>query len=182
MSETAGLWVCWSFAGIAILAGTFAALASDMKRAILSLWVAGLAVGGLYLTLGAELLAIVQWIVSTVSAISFFFFSVIFGQYRSTEQGRQWPRMVGAITTGAAVAGVLGWSSARMSHGFAADAVTQLVPESDLVSLGKLLTGSHFLALEILAVLLFMVLIGAGVIARPDELPGTFDPNKENTP
>ncbi|MGZ3698750.1 MAG: NADH-quinone oxidoreductase subunit J, partial [Bdellovibrionota bacterium] len=39
---------------------------------------------------------------------------------------------------------------------------------NDLLSIGKALTEEHMLSLEVLALTLFLVLIGAGVIARPE--------------
>jgi NADH:ubiquinone oxidoreductase subunit 6 (subunit J) len=162
------IWVCWSFGAVTLGAAAWAALAPDIRRAVLALWVAGLAAGGLYLTLGSELLAIVQWIVSTVTAISFLFFSVVFGQFRAVERPGRWARTGLAALAGFAVAALLGWAAVRMGHDPAPEEVTRLVPGSDLVSLGKVFTGEHFLSLEILGVLMFMVLVGAGVLARPD--------------
>ena len=78
--------VSWVFAVITLAAVFVAAFAGDIRRATLSLWVAGLAVGAVYLTLGAEVLAIVQWIVSTLVAVSFVFFSAMFGEYGSGER------------------------------------------------------------------------------------------------
>ena len=73
--------VCWAFAGLTLAAVLVATFVGDIRRAVLALWVAGLGVGAVYLTLGAEVLAVVQWIVSTLVAISFIFFSAMFGEY-----------------------------------------------------------------------------------------------------
>ena len=43
--------ISWVFAGITLGAVIFSAFAHDMRRAVLTLWVAGLSIGGLYLTL-----------------------------------------------------------------------------------------------------------------------------------
>src|SRR3954464_12118565 len=69
------------FSGITLAAVCMATFVRNMRHAILALWVAGLGVGAVYLTLGAEFLAIIQWIVSTLVTISFVFFSVMFGEY-----------------------------------------------------------------------------------------------------
>src|ERR1700756_4739407 len=69
------------FAGITLSAVLMATFVNHTRRAILSLWVAGLGVGAMYLTIGAEFLAIIQWIVSTLVTISFIFFAVMFGEY-----------------------------------------------------------------------------------------------------
>src|SRR4051812_40757209 len=69
----------WVFASLTFISAAFASFAPDLRRSNLALWVAGLSAGALYLTLGAELLAVVQWIVSTLVAISLLFFSSMYG-------------------------------------------------------------------------------------------------------
>ena len=58
-------WIC---SALAVTAAAFAAFVRDLRRAVLALWIASLAVGGVYLSLNAELLAVVQWIASTLVA------------------------------------------------------------------------------------------------------------------
>ncbi len=50
----------WVFAGITFSAVLMATFERQMRRAILALWVAGIGVGAMYLTVGAEFLAITQ--------------------------------------------------------------------------------------------------------------------------
>jgi NADH:ubiquinone oxidoreductase subunit 6 (subunit J) len=69
----------------------YATVAGDTKRSILSLWFAGLSVGGLYLSWGAEFLAVLQWILSTLVAISFLFYAVMFGEYGAKDP-RDWKK------------------------------------------------------------------------------------------
>lgn len=69
----------WVFAGLTLGAALMATFAFNIKRAILALWVVGLGVGAVYLTVGAEFLAIIQCMVSTLVTISLVFFSVMFG-------------------------------------------------------------------------------------------------------
>jgi NADH:ubiquinone oxidoreductase subunit 6 (subunit J) len=160
--------ICWIFAGITLAASLVATFVGDIRRAILSLWVAGLGIGGIYLTLGAELLAIVQWIVSTLVAISFVFFSVMFGEYVSSEKAQPDRRLVKnamGITLGAVFAGLIWFGGGH----FQDDLLIQPSEGTDMVAIGKTLTQEHLLSLEVLALTLFMVLVGGGVIARPDE-------------
>src|SRR6476660_9582164 len=82
---SANMAMSWVFAAIALGAVFLATFLRQMRGAILALWVAGLGVGAIYLNIGAELLAIIQWIVSTVVTISFIFFAVMFGEYNSVE-------------------------------------------------------------------------------------------------
>src|ERR1700761_6658818 len=79
----------WIFAGITLSAVLLATFVNQMRRAILALWVAGLGIGALYLTIGAEFLAIIQWIVSTLVTISFVFFAVMFGEFNSVQSKKQ---------------------------------------------------------------------------------------------
>jgi NADH:ubiquinone oxidoreductase subunit 6 (subunit J) len=146
---------------------------TSMKRAILSLWVAGIGIGALFLTVGAEFLAIIQWIISTMVAISLIFFSVMFGEYHailkdaSFAKARTTPRLlvILALLLGAAFATVILIGAVSVPER-SLDLVAQVV---DLGTLGQKLTQEHLLALEVLALTLFLVLVGGGVIARVEE-------------
>lgn len=186
--------IFWIFAVITLGAVLVAAFALNLKRAILALWIAGFGAGGLYLTVGAETLAIVQWIVSTLIAISFVFFAVMFGEFgnstaqfhpprknertagklftpaifrRDTIQGRKGALLVLAAFALGAAFGVAIWFGA--SH-LPAGNLAVPAEGNDLISLGKRLTEEHFLSLEVLALTLFLVLVGGGVVARPDQI------------
>lgn len=162
----------WSFALISLTAAAIAAFVPDIRRATLALWVAGLAVGGIFLTIGAETLAIVQWIVSTLVSISLGFFSAMFGEYGSSEKKR--PMLVTrlgsgflalAILAGGALA-VIAWKSAMLlpsPPGAPASGAA-----NDLMALGKALVERNAISLQVLALTLFLVLVGGGVIARPE--------------
>src|SRR4051812_19130337 len=116
----------WIFAGITLSAVLMATFVRYMRRAILALWVAGLGVGAIYLTVGAEFLAIIQWIVSTLVTISFVFFSVMFGEYNAPKtpiKGEGILVVLLSLLLGAAFATVI-WLG---SHG---------LPESALVPSG----------------------------------------------
>jgi NADH:ubiquinone oxidoreductase subunit 6 (subunit J) len=160
--------ICWIFAAITIGAVGFATFVGDIRRAVLSLWVAGLGIGAIYLTLGAELLAVVQWIVSTLVAISFVFFSVMFGEYGQKQKmqlDRRLIKVLLAVLLGLAFAWVVWFGSGRYPD----ELLAQPMEGTDLAAIGKTLTGQHLLSLEVLALTLFLVLVGGGVIARPDE-------------
>jgi NADH:ubiquinone oxidoreductase subunit 6 (subunit J) len=155
----------WIFAGITLSAVLMATFENHMRRAVLALWVAGIGVGAMYLTVGAEFLAVIQWIVSTLTAISFIFFSVMFGEYHSPTpkagvQGRLF--VILALILGATFAAVIGIGSEELRE----STLTLVLQESDLGTIGKKLTAEHLLSLEVLALTLFLVLVGGGVIAR----------------
>jgi NADH:ubiquinone oxidoreductase subunit 6 (subunit J) len=160
--------ITWVFSGISLAAVVIAVFERQMKRAILALWVAGIGTGALYLSLGAEFLAIIQWIVATLVAISFMFFSVMFGEYHAApkkDRTRKNYLLIGcALLIGGVFTGMIGMSSEWVLLG-QRNLVAQ---ESDLLSLGRQLTRDHLLALEVLAFTLFLTLIGGGVIVRSE--------------
>ncbi len=167
----------WVFVLITAVAALFAAFAPSFKRMILSLWVAGLGVGAFYLTLGSEFLAIIQWIVSTVVAMSFLFFSVTFGETDAAESAPLRERLL-PIASGALVgAGFV----VMLSLGYFKGGFTEVQPNTsaieqskdvsgaDLLAIGRVLTRDHLLSLELLAATLFVVLVGGHVVARPGD-------------
>jgi NADH:ubiquinone oxidoreductase subunit 6 (subunit J) len=165
--------ISWAFAAIAFGAALVATILPDMRRASLALWVVGLGVGAVYLTVGAELLAVIQWILSTVIAVSLVFFSVMFGEYGAKREKPD-KRAIGRIAMGGALAALLvvalalGLGGALQSSPLETPLTSPNVPASDLAAVGKALAERHFLSLEILALTLFLVLVGGGVLARPD--------------
>lgn len=156
----------WVFSGITLAAVLMATFVGHMRVAILSLWVAGLGVGAVYLTLGAEFLAIVQWIVSTLVTISFLFFAVMFGEYHQPEKTREIKKdlfvQISALVLGCVFAVMLGLISSNLPTG----PQTEFADGSDLKIVGRLLTQENLLSLEVLALTLFLVLVGGGVVAR----------------
>lgn len=158
---------CWVFAGITLASVLVATFVGDLRRAVLALWVAGLGVGAIYLTLGAEVLAIIQWIISTLVAISFVFFSAMFGEYGPGEKLKFDRHLVKSglgVLVGAAFAWVIWFGAAPLPDG----ALGEVMEGTDVAALGRALTGQHLLSLEVLALTLFLVLVGGGVLARPD--------------
>ncbi|HLE00148.1 MAG TPA: NADH-quinone oxidoreductase subunit J [Bdellovibrionota bacterium] len=157
----------WAFAFVTVAGGLAATFAGGLRLGVLSLWVAGLGIGAIYLTLGAELLAVIQWIISTMVSISFVFFSVMFGEY-GAGNGNSKTRRTGLIFgaslgLGLAFAAVIWLGAGTLPENML------VIPQAgnDLRSLGKKISEEHFLSLEVLALTLFTVLVGGGVIARP---------------
>ncbi|HUP56101.1 MAG TPA: NADH-quinone oxidoreductase subunit J [Bdellovibrionota bacterium] len=165
----------WVFAALTLLAAVVASFAQDLRRSNLALWVAGLSAGALYLTLGAELLAIVQWIVSTLVTISLLFFSSMYGSSQESRKPGE-PRSFLRRCLPVLLPMLLGLTFAAIIwHGGGHLPDESLaVPQdgSGLQALGKALTEKHLLSLEVLALTLFLVLIGGGVVARPEDPDG----------
>lgn len=164
-------WVNWMFGSLAVLGVAQATFDSQPWRSILSLWVAGVCVGGIFLNVGAEFLAIVQWIVSTLIAISFVFFSVMFGEYRGAASEGEVKESRRERLIFGLVSGFLGLSFAFViglgSSGFSVDSAPGSSQPS-LSVLGRKLTQEHLLSLEVLGLALFLILVGSGVIARSE--------------
>jgi NADH:ubiquinone oxidoreductase subunit 6 (subunit J) len=150
---------------LTLVSAVVATFVGDIKRSVLALWIAGLGVGGLYLSLGAELLAITQWIVATLVAISFIFYAVMFGEYGFVDPrplSRKIASALMPLTVGGAFAGVLWVGIRHLEPRFPAQGTERIA------SLGKALAGSHLLSLEVLALTLLLVVVGSGVVARPE--------------
>ncbi len=173
-------WIC---ALLALGSALSACLVLDMRRAILSLWLCSLGVGGLYLAMGAETLAVVQWIVSTLIAIAFIFYAVMFGEYSTRENESAPAESFSRRALQVAMPALLGVAfTATIWLGAAHLPNTQVVefgpvPQMDgadiinnqnVAVLGQSLAENHLLSLEILGLTLFLVVVGGGVVARPE--------------
>jgi NADH:ubiquinone oxidoreductase subunit 6 (subunit J) len=166
--------ISWIFSAIALGAALTATVVQGMRQAILSLWIAGLAMGCIFLTVGAETLAVLQWIISTLVAIALFFFAVMFGEYESEQREKRSLRQMFnrklivstliATTIGAAFAAIIYLGSADLPG----DQIPAPAPGNDLASLGKVMVENHIITLEVLALTLFLILVGGGVVARPE--------------
>lgn len=155
----------WSFAAITLAAALVATFTQNMRSAILALWVAGLGVGAVYLTIEAEFLAIVQWMVSTLLTITFVFFAVMFGEYNPIKKRRSRYEIllvIFSVIIGTGFSFVI----ALGTQGLLTDPTLLKGGPTDLKALGKLLVEQNFLSLEVLALTLFLVLVGGGVVAR----------------
>lgn len=157
---------------LTIFAAILATFLSDIRKAVLALWITGLGAGGLFLSVGAELLAVVQWIVSTLVAISFIFYAVMFGEYGMPDlrpKPKRYTSLGVSVLLGAAFAWVI-WLGAHQLPG--ATLIEPILPENttaqSMLALGKSIAEEHLLSLEILGLTLFLVIVGSGVIARPE--------------
>lgn len=170
-------YATWIFASATLVSALVAAFSASTRKATLALWAAGLSAGALYLTLGAELLALLQWLVSTIVAMGSLFFVVVFDENAPTEPadyGKEILRMLPPILVAGAFSGAL-WLGLRMLN---EDIPGVPTDGNNLVALGKALVEQHFLALEVVALSLFLALVGVGVISRASEkIPEDDDNN-----
>ena len=156
-------YVCAIITVTGALAATFM---NNVRGAILALWICGLGVGGLFLSFGAEMLAIVQWIISTLGVLSFVFYAVMFGEYHLRDLRPFKVKLTSAILPmlgGCAFTSLI-WVGTRDLK-----MVAETVPAGqDMAALGKLLTENHLVSLEILGLSLLLAIVGSGVIARTE--------------
>jgi NADH:ubiquinone oxidoreductase subunit 6 (subunit J) len=162
--------MAFGFSIVAMVAVCVASFVSHIRHAILALWVAGLSTGALYLVLGVELLAVVQWVMSTLVTIAFIFFSVMFGEYGRMSQEKNFKKSsegILFILLSSLLGGVFSWVMIRGSKDLPGAFEFQFQKtDLDLGSFGSLLVQDHWLSLEVIALTLFLVLIGGGVAAR----------------
>jgi NADH:ubiquinone oxidoreductase subunit 6 (subunit J) len=159
----------------------------DMRRAAVSVWVAGLGAGAVEMALGAEVLAVTQWILSSVALVVFILFSVTFGEYRSrsTEEvttapqgkpaleSRAWrlARAFGPVLLGGAFMGVVFYGYLPLERRAASTMKVSLLgsfPGGDIRAVAQALLRENFVSLQIVALILLLVVVGAGVVSRPE--------------
>ncbi|MFL5812040.1 MAG: NADH-quinone oxidoreductase subunit J [Bdellovibrionia bacterium] len=179
--------ISWVFSAIALGATLTATVVQGMRQAILSLWIAGLAMGCIFLTVGAETLAVLQWIISTLVAIALFFFAVMFGEYESQQREKRSLRQMlnRKVIVSTLIATAIGAAFAAIIYLGSADLPGGPIPApaagNDLASLGRVMVENHIISLEVLALTLFLILVGGGVVARPESGDRESGDNKSET-
>ncbi len=167
------------FSFLVIAGALLSAFSSNIKRSILSLWVCNLGMGGLFLGLGMEFLAVTQWIVGTLVAVTFIFFSVMFGEFEQQQTPTLGESRIPQsiiekslpFGLGAVFCGIFALALSRVNG--AAEKIDEVLRGGavygvDLTTFGKVFVREHFLSLQILALMLLLVIVGGGVIARPE--------------
>jgi NADH:ubiquinone oxidoreductase subunit 6 (subunit J) len=143
-----------------------AALSKDTRHVVLGLWVCGMSMGGIFLSFGAEVLAMAQWIVATLGGVSLLMASSMCGELgKKVASRRATFDLLQAIIVGVGMTAVFGVALFRFQPEM------NTLPQSgqDLQALGQLLTEKHSISLNLLAVTLLLVLVGGGVLSRAEE-------------
>lgn len=152
------------FSILTVTAAIVALVLSDMRKVIVASWVTGMSAGALFLSFGAEYLAIVQWLVTTLVAISFLIYASLFGGYASLDARPKREKIFDALP-----AAVIGLSFfAILTFAVLGKSEALVGPAPDLGAVGQSLVEKHAISLELLGFLLLAVLIGAGVISRAE--------------
>ncbi len=154
------------FAALTFSSTLLAAFSADIYVAILALWLAGTSVGAIYLILDFETLAMIQWLSCTLIALGFVFFAVLFGEYRSSPSrslGKRWGIPLISLVLGIGFS-ALSWFSASFSP--LNEDRSAVGPETNAAEFSMSLVNQHGVSLTLLALMLFVTLIGAGIVAR----------------
>lgn len=139
-----------------------AALMTQLRGAIICLWLCSLSVSGMFLSLGAEYLAVLVGLLATLLATVFVFHTELFGR---RERVPNWLIAVIAFIVGDAFVVVV-WSCVHtLGTGFHTPVAVQA---PSLVEIGKYLVTEQFLSLQIMAIIMLTVIVGLGVISRPE--------------
>jgi NADH:ubiquinone oxidoreductase subunit 6 (subunit J) len=163
------------FGVLTVFAAAFAIAVSDTRKVVLSSWVASTSAGALFLCSGAEYLALVQWIVGTLVAISFLVYASMFGEYGVTDSRSSRDRifdLIPALALGAAFFCMVMLGAQGLGGGVASSLPAAPALATDLAGVGQAFSERHIISLELLGFLLLTVLIGAGVISRPTQREG----------
>jgi NADH-quinone oxidoreductase subunit J len=158
-----GFWVA---AAVLVLSALVTVLTPNLFHAVLTLALALVATGGVFLLLASPFLFGVQLLLYAGGVVTIVVFAIMLTERLVGESIRQTSRHVvnGAIVAAGLLAGLAG----VLLH--TPDLPAPPPPAADAVAaLGRSLLGPHVLTLELLAVLLVAALLGALYFARPDE-------------
>ncbi|MDI6780615.1 MAG: NADH-quinone oxidoreductase subunit J [bacterium] len=154
-------------AAIGIVCGVLVVTVRNLVHAVLFLAVFLLSVAGLFITLEAEFLAIIQVFIFVGAIVVLFMFLIMLTYKVSDMAVPQGNRLKGAAIV---VAGVLFclifYIMKAMKWNEAAPVVTIT---DDVARIGRLLLGQYVLPFELVSFVLLAALIGAIVIARKGE-------------
>ncbi len=159
-----------ALAVVLIAAVMVVVFSTRIRAVILCLWVAGLAVGGIYTLMGAEMLGFMQMIAASLTGASLFFFSMIFGEKIENNESPKIQKFIhyfmvlAGSTVYAAVLG-LGFQS-LLKQQLPDDLPFKVI---DMNVLGGKLTHDYILSFQIIALTFFIILVGGGVLARPEK-------------
>lgn len=164
--------IFWILSIILLGSASAAAWARDLRVAVLALWVAGLACGGICLERGAEFLGICQWVLSTLSAVVGLFYAIFLGEF-GVKSIRPKGRTFSAFLLSACWVGVLisAINESAWKGGWTRLPALDFSPHQGLSALGQIIVEENLLAFEVLILMVFMAIIGASVISRTHKEP-----------
>jgi NADH:ubiquinone oxidoreductase subunit 6 (subunit J) len=155
---------------IIVAAVVVVVFSTRIRAVILCLWLAGLAIGGVYTLMGAEMLGFIQMITASLTGASLFFFSMIFGEKIEHDDNPKLQKILHrlAVLVGSAMYSfVLGLGFQPQLRGQLPDDLPFGVVDMNV--LGGKLTHDYVLSFQIIALTFLIILIGGGVLARAEK-------------
>jgi NADH:ubiquinone oxidoreductase subunit 6 (subunit J) len=147
----------------AIVFALMAAVVGNLRYVTLALWMCNLFVGAIYLSLGSEFLAVVQWIVASLMAIAFLFYAVLFGTSHPSEPDYR----------GIGIASLPGVSFVSVFSFLSFNQIGADVGQHSklgLAEIGTHLLNDYFLPTLLVSLLIFLAIVGIGIVSRPGAL------------
>ena len=141
--------------------GFAAAVVTRLRVALVCLWGASLCVSGLFLGMGAEFLALALALLSTLVATVLVFHTELFGR---RERVPNWLVALVAFLLGDVFV-VIVWASVQdVAGGW----TIEDGPRATLSDIGLSIVNEQFLSAQLMAIILLTVIVGLGVISRPE--------------
>lgn len=129
------------------------------KQSAVSLWIAGLGLGAVFLFHGAELLAFAQWVLSTISASVLMLHGTMLGEDEPKSEKR-FTRLLPSVFFLVFVSGLI--FIVRDNLFF--QEIGKI--EESNTTMGKYLVEQYPLLLPMVAITLLLLIVGNGVISR----------------
>ena len=143
---------------VVLISGFLAAASPSLLFASISLVICGLAVGGVWLVHGAEYIAFVQWITTLFVGISFILLAQLFG--RKDAQNQRWAALVPFAIGVVFLVFILRFFEPQwLSIPAVGVSIRQM---------GNWLIEDHLAAVLLVGILLFLSVVGVGLIARSE--------------
>lgn len=152
--------------GLLLSSAAISVFVRSFRISTLSIWAAGLVLGFIFLMLGSEVLAIGQWVFSTLTAFSFLVYSLLFGDLLESEKPSksQWRGWIMPFFGAICFALIIGVGL----HDFEQWTFELSMETFSLRDFGKQLVSSQPLTLVAVGIHILLVTIGFGVVARAD--------------
>lgn len=164
------LFVC--FAVITVASAALVVWHPHPVKSALFLIITFFAMGGLYLLLEAEFIALMQVLVYAGAVMVLFLFVIMLLNLKPSPSGRaefrlrlKWSLPLVAILFGA-IASVIGHPLARLGRGTGEDAAWVAAQGGNVPAVGTLLFQQYLLPFEATAVLLLVAVVGVIVLAK----------------
>jgi NADH-quinone oxidoreductase subunit J len=157
----------WACAATACLMGLLVVVLPNPVSSALALVVTLCAVAGLFLSLGAQFISMVQVIVYAGAIMVLFLFVIMLLQLRGSGRGGRavfGPRVLGALLGGGMLA-LLGASVTSATYPAGPGDPAFFAPNNTL-EIGRALYSRYLVPFEVTSVLLLVALVGAVVLAK----------------